>query len=142
VQEIFTELWSCAGRYDPQRSSETAFVAMVARRRLIDRRRRLSRGPRVEEMAEPAAVAGRAETPRVEIVEEAEKIQEAMGNLKPLQQEALRLAILEDCTHPEIAERLKLPIGTVKTHIRRGLLYLRDRLGPGNGSTGSRGTAR
>lgn len=133
VQEIFTELWSSAHRYDPAVASEAAFVAMITRRRLIDRQRRISRRPQVEALNPEFETPEAPSPPMVELREEVDKVQHAMSGLKPIQQEALKLSILDDCSHAQIAERLQLPIGTVKTHIRRGLQELRLKLIPGFG---------
>jgi DNA-directed RNA polymerase specialized sigma24 family protein len=57
------------------------------------------------------------------------RVVDELGRLRPEHQETLRLAVFGGLTHPEIASRLDLPQGTVKTHIRRGLIQLRARLG-------------
>jgi len=129
VQEIFTDLWSSAPRFDPSKASETTFVAMIARRRLIDQRRKRGRTPRAEPLDGVADTSTTPEqTSRLELDEEAARAREALTTLHPQQQAAIRMSIYDGRSHREIAEQLELPIGTVKTHIRRGLLRLREQL--------------
>lgn len=125
VQEIFTDLWASAARYDPQRSSETTFVAMIARRRLIDRRRRMTRHAGTADLSGELEAADAPHEPSLETVEEAEKVLSLLKTLPPRQQQAIRLSVVDGFSHARVAERLALPLGTVKTHIRRGLARLR-----------------
>lgn len=131
VQEVFIELWKSAGRYDPSVASEPAFIAMIARRRLIDRRRRLSR--RVDSTTavpvEDVDVESELKTgPEVEIAEEAARAAAAIRTLKPEQQRVLRMAVCDGWSHQQIADKLHIPLGTVKTHVRRGLIRVREML--------------
>jgi len=129
VQEVFIELWKHAGRYDPDAGSEATFVATITRRRLIDRLRKRGRRPDVAPLEEAERLPSPEEVDRVEARDEARRVVAAMGELKPDAQRALRLALEHGLTHREIAERTGMPLGTVKTHIRRGLLHLRESLG-------------
>ncbi len=129
VQEVFAEIWKNGYKYDPNIASETAFIATIARRRLIDRRRRVSRQPvrqTISEELPPAAPPGG--TPRNEISEEAAKASEALTQLSVEQQRVLRLSIYEGLSHELISRSTGLPLGTVKTHARRGLIKLRELL--------------
>ncbi len=129
VQEIFLDVWKSAARFDPAQGSETVFVAMIARRRLIDRiRRHRQQPPRVgiEAIDESgAAVSGS----RGEIAVEAERAAHAMGRLAADQQRVIALAVMDGLTHSEIAAATGMPLGTVKTQMRRGLMQLRTLLG-------------
>lgn len=129
VQEIFLDLWAHGGRYDRERASEEAFVALVARRRLIDRRRKAGRRPAtapIEEAADSAGAGAEAvHAGGAEIAAEAAIAVRAMDGLRPEQREVLRLSIAEGLTHEEIATRTGLALGTVKAHARRGLLRIR-----------------
>ena len=129
VHEIFTELWHNGHKYDPQIASEAAFVAIIARRRLIDRRRRIGRRPTTQELNEitgaSAATQVRATT---EIAEEAAVAAKALETLSTEQQRVLRLSVYEGLSHELISRATGLPLGTVKTHARRGLLRLREML--------------
>lgn len=124
VQEIFFDLWRTAGRYDAAKASERGFVAMIARRRLIDRARRRQRELPVEPMPDgfdaPSLGAGGADA-----VAGAIDAQAALAGLSPVQRRVIELNLLDGRTHEEIARETALPIGTVKSHIRRGLLKAR-----------------
>lgn len=132
VQEVFIDLWKSADRFDPERSSEVNFVATVARRRLIDRRRRMARQPDAEDF-ELASDKGSEDRglDRLEIEDEAHRAQAALGRLKPEQRKLLELSVLHGWTHPQIAESEGLPLGTVKSHIKRGLDQVRALLATG-----------
>ena len=125
VQEVFISLWQAADRYDPTASAEPTFITMVARRRLIDRRRRASRRREVEwveeEIDEPAS-----EEKDLSISSDTQVAEQAMSRLRSEQQQVLRLAIHQGLTHREIAARTGTPLGTVKKHARRGLQRLRE----------------
>lgn len=129
VQEIFTEIWSKADRYDPAIASETTYVAMIARRRLIDQQRKRGRAPRLEPLDSADHRPTEAEPSKLEVDEQVHRVQEVIATLKPQQQDALRMAIYENCSHAEIAQEMDLPLGTVKTNIRRGLMKVRQMLG-------------
>jgi RNA polymerase sigma-70 factor (ECF subfamily) len=143
TQDIFLDIWKSASRFDPGVASETTFVAMIARRRLIDRRRRESRQPAREAIFEDSL--GDAQTPD-DMSEEATVAVRALKNLSEDQQKVLRLSIFHGLTHERISEATGMPLGTVKTHARRGLIKLRDLLAsrrepPVGASGGSSGGA-
>jgi RNA polymerase sigma-70 factor (ECF subfamily) len=127
AQEIFLELWRKAPRFDPSIASETAFVAMIARRRLIDRRRAAQRRPEdvgniaVEPIDEGAERRG-------EVCAEATFAARAMETLRPEQRQVLVLAACHGLSHEEISSSTGMPLGTVKTHVRRALMHVRDAL--------------
>lgn len=127
VQEVFLALWRNAARYDPALSSEAAFVATVARRRVIDQRRRLGRAP-LEELPDDLRAEPDAGMTRVDLGEEARAAEAVLETLPRKQREVLRMAIVNGMTHVEIATRLALPLGTVKSHVRRGLERVRGAL--------------
>lgn len=138
VQDVFVDLWRHGHRYDPARGSPELFVAVIARRRLIDRRRRTERRPPTEPFAERADGADGADGAGVldlpahdggvETAVEAALAARAMDELRPEQREVLRLSVAEGLTHEEIAGRTGMPLGTVKAYARRGLLRIRRRL--------------
>ena len=128
VQEIFVEIWRFAGRYDPAKASAATFVAMLARRRLIDRLRRHKRQPLEEEFDDTLSMAPAADR-AAEVNTDVDRVAAAMAAMKPEQQEALHLSAWLGMSHAAIAKKMGLPLGTVKSHIRRGLLVLREQLG-------------
>lgn len=128
VHEVFTELWRNGHRYDSSIASETAFVATIARRRLIDRRRRIGRQP-IKQQLTDAQPAKETVGALPEVGEEAAKAARAFETLSNEQQRVLRLSVYEGLSHERIATATGLPLGTVKTHARRGLIRLREMLG-------------
>jgi RNA polymerase sigma-70 factor (ECF subfamily) len=132
VQEIFLDLWAHGGRYDPERASPEAFVAVIARRRLIDRRRRTARRPATDPIDASTEQRGEPEDAGhdggVETSAEARLAARAMKDLRPEQREVLRLSVAGGLTHEEIAQHTGMPLGTVKAHARRGLIRIRKLL--------------
>lgn len=131
VQEIFISLWKSAERFDSTKSSETTFVAMIARRRLIDLNRKRQTATRAIpsqpiESSEPVTVSD--PTAQVELSDDATEALRVLHELPNDQQEAIKLSVYSGLTHIQIAERMNLPLGTIKTHIRRGLVRVREKL--------------
>jgi len=129
VQEIFIDVWKNAARFDESQSSETTFVAMIARRRLIDRLRKIGRQPNVDSLEDVLAEPSGGKDNNLQLCVEAKAAAAAMKNLRPEQRQILHLSIVQGFSHQEIAETLKMPLGTVKTHARRGLIHVREVLG-------------
>lgn len=126
VQEIFVDVWRSAGRYDPSQGSEKVFITTIARRRLIDRIRRSRMNSLMDteealdspQFAEPGTSG--------EIRSDAERAAAVVARLRPDQQRVLRMGLLEGLTHSEIAAATGMPLGTVKTQMRRGLIQVRQ----------------
>ena len=112
VRGIFVDLWRSAGRYDPRVAREAAFVTVVARRRLIDRRRQRARRPDTEPMSESPDVASPA--PDAEMCSEALQPSRALEMLRPEQRDVLVMSTVHGLTHDEIASSTGIPLGTVK----------------------------
>ncbi len=132
VQEVFSQAWRQATRYDAARAAVAAWLLNLTRSRAIDRLR--ARRARPEAPVEPEVMAGvpgrEAGADETAISEErARLVRRALEDLPLLQRVAVELAFDEGLTHAEIADRLEQPLGTVKTRIRLGLLRLRDALG-------------
>lgn len=116
VQEVFVDLWKSAGRYNPAIASEVTFVAMIARRRLIDRRRARMRRPPGEPIASLAAQVDPGAPPDVHVA--VAQVTRALDVLRPDQKRVVVLAC-QGMSHSEIAEETGLALGTVKTNARR-----------------------
>ena len=129
VQEVFIELWKNAGRFDEAQSSEVTFVAMIARRRLIDRLRKSNRQPRTYSIDAEENKFEPKYNEQLEIRTDAAVAFRAMQQLRPEQQKVLQLAIYQGLSHQEISGATGIPLGTVKTHARRGLEKIRLALG-------------
>lgn len=129
VQDIFIDIWGSAGRYDRNIASEVAFISTIARRRLIDKIRQSERRPRMDSLdddegvpIDPGIPATSEDDSEVAIVER------VLGKMDPEHQKVLSMSLYEGYSHSEIAERLSLPLGTVKTRVRRGLIHIREQL--------------
>jgi len=128
VQEVFIEIWRHANRFDPRVSSESTYITTIARRRLIDHFRRRSREPQMDPIEEEMANSISRQEQQTEIEEEALRARQYMQQLRPEQQKVLELSITHGLSQSQIAKTIDLPLGTVKTHTRRGLLRLRELL--------------
>jgi RNA polymerase sigma-70 factor (ECF subfamily) len=129
LQDTFWQAWQGAAAYDPARGTPEAWMVMRARTRAIDRVRSLRR--REETFVAPleesqAAAPGGAGGDAVERAEHRGTITSALDRLPDAQREVIELAYYAGLTQTEIAERLKQPLGTVKTRIRLGLERLRE----------------
>lgn len=130
VQEIFVEIWKNAGRYDESQASEATFIAMIARRRLIDKLRKRTRRPEVDSLEDTLfEPVSEASTDEVISGLEAREAAKLLKDLRPEQRKAIYLSVIQGYSHSEVAEALDMPLGTVKTHIRRGLIETRKLLG-------------
>jgi len=134
VQEVFIDIWKNAARFDERQASETTFIAMIARRRIIDRIRRTNRRITTDSFEDVVAEPQSRSDQVMQTSVEAEQAAEALRQLKPEQQQVLQLSIVQGLSHQEIADQTGIPLGTVKTHARRGILRAREILGLG-GST-------
>lgn len=126
TQEVFVEIWQQADRFDPDRASVATWALTMARRRAVDRvRREQSQRNRVE------ALAGQRDDADVEpgqqVIDglEAGAVRDALMQLPEDQRDVLVMSFLDGLPHGEIAERLELPLGTVKGRVRGGLKKLR-----------------
>ncbi|HEX8249150.1 MAG TPA: RNA polymerase sigma factor [Pyrinomonadaceae bacterium] len=139
VQEIFIDIWKNAERFDETQASETTFVAMIARRRLIDRLRKSQRQPFVDSIEDMTVEPLKAQDKQMQTVVEAKQAAEAMRALRPEQRRVLQLSIYQGMSHQEIAEATGMPVGTVKSHARRGLMQIREVLGLGSSGNETKG---
>jgi RNA polymerase sigma-70 factor (ECF subfamily) len=129
LQEVFWEAWRDSGGYDASRRSPETWMVMRARTRAIDRARTTRR--RSETFVAPldeamAAAPGDHAGDAAERAADRGTILNALDRLPDSQREVIELAYYHGLTQTEIADRLKQPLGTVKTRIRLGLERLRD----------------
>ena len=128
VQEVFMDIWKNAHRYDPSIAEEPTFIAMITRRRLIDRSRRQQRLVDTAPLTEVHEAVSDA-LPSVEVNDEAARIREIMQQLSDDERRVIELAIDRGMSQSQIAEHIKMSLGTVKSHARRGMLRLRSLVG-------------
>ena len=126
TQKVFIAAWRGRGGFDEARAPLPAWIVGIARHTIADAHEARARRRRVEQsLAEQAELINIDESADV-----AERLLlgEELGRLDPVPQRVMRLAFYEDLTHVQIADSLGLPLGTVKSHIRRSLTRLRTRL--------------
>lgn len=129
VQEIFIAIWQNAGRFDPEKGKEATFIALIARRRLIDYLRRKMR-KRETQLSDEHPVSCLADSERlIQIRLEAKRAKQVLNKLNPKQRKVLNMSIYGGFTHTEISEAMEIPLGTVKTLITRGFQKIRKSLG-------------
>jgi RNA polymerase sigma-70 factor (ECF subfamily) len=128
TQEIFLDIWRSAGRFDAAQGSDKVFIAMIARRRLIDRLRKTTSEPAMDPVEVLETVTWSDPGTSSETSLEAEQAARALQELRPEQREVLELGLLHGLTQSEIAARLGMPLGTVKSFMRRGLIRVREYL--------------
>ena len=126
TQEIFLDIWRSASRFDATQGSDKVFIAMIARRRLIDRLRKTSAEPPMDPIEVLDNVASSDHSTSSELSVEAEQATRALAGLRPEQRQVLELGLLQGLSQSEIAERLQMPLGTVKSFMRRGLIKVRE----------------
>jgi RNA polymerase sigma-70 factor (ECF subfamily) len=131
AQEVLVEVWRTATRFDPARGTALTWILTMAHRRAVDRVRSAqaaaNRDERVGELERAPAFDEVAEL--VEAKLEREEVRRALATLTDLQRQAVVLAYYGGYTYREVAELLGVPLGTVKTRLRDGLIRLRDTLG-------------
>lgn len=131
VQEVFTQVWTQAGRYDLERGAVAAWMLTMTRSRAIDRLRAKRARPESGGQAHAAErVADTTPSQDLQLLssEEVAQVREALNELPAAQRVALELAYYEGLTHAEVAAQLSEPIGTVKTRIRQAVIKLREAL--------------
>jgi RNA polymerase sigma-70 factor (ECF subfamily) len=131
TQEVYVEIWRQSARYLPDRGSVLGWMTTMAHRRAVDRVRSVS-----SDVARDEKYALKSADREVDVVWDGvaqnldvERVRRGMTSLTAIQREALTLAYFGGYTQSQVATLLKLPLGTVKTRIRDGLIGLRDALG-------------
>ncbi|GAA1583557.1 sigma-70 family RNA polymerase sigma factor [Actinoplanes couchii] len=133
AQEVMVEVWRSAARFDPDRGSPTAWVFTIAHRRAVDR-------VRAEQAAADRTIragAAAVDTPYDAVADEVtgrlerQQVRHCLDDLTDLQRQAVTLAYYQGHTYPQVSELLKVPLATVKTRMRDGLIRLRDCLANG-----------
>ncbi len=130
TQEVYVEVWQQSARYSPAKGSVLAWMATMAHRRAVDRVRSVS-----SEVNRDHRYAYESLDPEVDRVwdsvaqrHDVDRVREAMQLLTPIQRQALTMAYFDGMTQSQIADSLKLPLGTVKTRIRDALRRLGETL--------------
>ncbi len=131
TQEIYLEIWQTATRYQQERGSAMSWMLTMAHRRAVDRVRASQasrdRDTRIGIRDYDREYDQVAE--HVEVTMEGARVKRALQGLTELQRQAVQLAYYGGLSHSEIAAELHVPVGTVKTRIRDGMIRLRDAMG-------------
>lgn len=126
VQEAFLRLWQRAGQYDPARGGARAWISAIVRYAALDAARARGR----EQVRDDPALGDRAITPdvldRLAAASDGTRLRECLNGLDDRHRSFIVLAFMHGLSHSQVAARLDMPLGTVKTWIRRGLQQLRD----------------
>ena len=127
TQDVYLEAWSTAARFDATKASATTWIATMAHRRAIDRVRasQASRNRDVKIGIRDLAPEFDHVSEEVEVRSEFARARKALAALTELQREVVSLVYFEGFTQAELADQLQIPIGTVKTRLRDGLLRMR-----------------
>ncbi|MEM7234659.1 MAG: sigma-70 family RNA polymerase sigma factor [Planctomycetota bacterium] len=124
--DVYLQAWRSSALYRPDRGSVRAWLCTMARSRAIDR----LRGERSKREVPSEELTERFADPTPSLIERRDDVRSALSKLPDAQRRAIELAYLQGLTHPEIAEVLDRPLGTVKTQIRLGMTKLRSLLSP------------
>ena len=128
VQEIFLALWQSASRFDANKGSEITFIATIARRRLIDGLRKNNKHKILQSIDDSITDDVFKQKSNLETNAELSLAIGILETLEKKDQELLSLSIYQGYSHVEIAKLLNLPLGTVKTKIRRNLMKIREKI--------------
>ena len=127
LQDSFVSIWHHASDYARAKGAPTTWMAAIVRNRSLDLVRRTREAPDVDD-ALAAQLVDETAAPSLEAQAHADAhaLQRCLAELDPEQRQSIALAFFHGLTHSELAAHLGRPLGTVKTHVRRGLLKLRD----------------
>jgi RNA polymerase sigma-70 factor (ECF subfamily) len=134
LQDVFWQVWRQAPRFDVARGSVPAWVLTITRSRALDAARSRMRAPQTQLSAQdeiddylPSPDAGPQDL--LFAAQQGSRLKAALEGLDPLRRQLVSLSFYRDLTHQEISEQTGLPLGTVKSHLRRSVAALREALG-------------
>lgn len=131
VEDTFWQIWRQAPRFDPARGNAAAWMFTITRSRAIDALRRVDKAAGDAEAGEREADLADGPEELLASSQAGKQLNAALARLEPLPRQLVALAFFRGLSHEEIAMQTGLPLGTVKSHIRRALVRLRDTLLPG-----------
>jgi RNA polymerase sigma-70 factor (ECF subfamily) len=127
LQDVYVTVWRKAATFDPGRASPITWMVAIASNRAIDRLRATAVSRRMEpiEAADAVSDPSPVAVERVELAQQHQRLAGCLQELEARHSAAIRAAFLDGATYEELAARMKVPLGTMKSWIRRGLLKLR-----------------
>lgn len=137
VQTTFVAAWQSRERYDPGLGSPLSWLLGIARRKAVDMMRLRSRQDRVADTLRRVETGGGARESAADTVIDRLVVADGLSGLEPAQRRVLELSFYDDLTHVQIAALTGMPLGTVKSHLRRGLARLRSRWEVDRAASGS-----
>lgn len=129
VEDTFWQVWRQAPRFDDARGSVVGWILTITRSRALDALRRGDRAEPLDEERLADLASGEDPQDLLAAVQREHRLHAALRELEPLPRQLLALSFFRGLSHEEIASQMSMPLGTVKSHIRRSLLRLRDLLG-------------
>ena len=126
VQEVMIAIWKSADKFDPNKASEITFISMIARRRFIDYLRKITKHKSEDSMDDDNNHIHLYKESLLNEETDLALVKSAIEDLDTDDQELLNLSVYQGYSHSEISEILDIPLGTVKTRIRRNLMKLKD----------------
>ena len=126
VQEVFIAIWKSADKFDANKAKEITFVSMIARRRFIDHLRKISKHKNLESIDDDNSGHQLYKESILNESTDLQLVKNAIQSLDIDDQELLNLSVYQGYSHSEISKLLNVPLGTVKTRIRRNLIKLKE----------------
>ncbi len=124
AQDALLTVWRKAALFDAAKASAATWIYIIARNRRLDAVRR-EKLPMPDPELELAGDAPALPDARLDAAEDADRVRKALARLPPDQQQVLQLAFFSDHPYAEVARKLNLPLGTVKSRIRKGMIHMR-----------------
>jgi RNA polymerase sigma-70 factor (ECF subfamily) len=126
MQEAFLRVWQRAGQFDALRGNASVWLSSIVRYAALDVARRRGREIASDDPNLGDSPVEADALDRLSEAEDGDRLRACLDQLEPNNRQGIVLAFVHGLSHPEIAERLAMPLGTVKSWIRRGLLNLRE----------------
>ena len=135
LQDVFIQIWEKAPLYNPALGKPLTWAVTLTRNKAIDRLRSIQRRVRLQENVQRESEVfeqfdGRSSFDAITLAESSKLVRDALDKLTDEQRQVIQLAFFSSMTQAEIAEHLQEPLGTIKARIRRGMMKLRDLIGP------------
>jgi RNA polymerase sigma-70 factor, ECF subfamily len=132
LQDVYTAVWRKAAQFDATKASATAWLAMIARNKAIDRLRSMPahQARSSLELAENVEDTAASLPQQVQTATDRARLEHCLERLEPRRRSLIRAAFFDGLTYEELSAKIEAPLGSIKSWIRRGLLQLRECLDP------------